>query len=115
MRRQFALFLLAFAFSAHAADSFLRRPAIHNETVAFTSEGDLWIASLPGGEARRLTTHDGTETHPLFSPDGTRIAFAGEYDGGPDLYVIGIDGGAPQRLTWDNDRSVRPVAWSADG
>jgi tricorn protease len=75
----------------------------------------LWVASLPGGEARRLTTHEGTETGPLFSPDGAWIAFAGEYDGGPDLYVIGLEGGAPQRLTWDNNGSVRPVAWSADG
>ena len=115
MRIQIGLFLLALAFSAQGAEPFLRRPAIHGDTVAFTSEGDLWVASLPSGEARRLTTHDGTETSPLFSPDGKWIAFAGGYDGGPDLYVIGLDGGAPQRLTWDNDGNVRPVAWSADG
>jgi tricorn protease len=115
MRPKIALFLLALALSAHASEPFLRRPAIHGDSIAFASEGDLWIASVANGEARRLTTHEGTETSPLFSPDGTRIAFAGEYDGGPDLYVTGPEGGAPQRLTWDHDRSVRPVAWSADG
>lgn len=115
MRPRLALLLLALSFSAHAAEPFLRRPAIHGDRIAFTAEGDLWVASLPGGEARRLTTHEGTETSPLFSPDGAWIAFAGEYDGGPDLYVIGLDGGAPRRLTWDNNGSVRPVAWSADG
>ncbi len=115
MRRQFAVLLFALAFSAQGAEPFLRRPAIHGDTIAFTSEGDLWIASLRDGDARRLTTHEGAETSPLFSPDGTRIAFTGEYDGGPDLYLITLDGGALQRLTWDNDRNVRPVAWSADG
>lgn len=110
-----AVFLLALALSADAAEPFLRRPAIHGDSVAFTAEGDLWIASASKGEARRLTTHEGTETSPLFSPDGTQIAFTGEYDGGPDLYVVGRDGGAPQRLTWDNHGSVRPVSWSADG
>ncbi|MEA2162124.1 MAG: tricorn protease [Thermoanaerobaculia bacterium] len=115
MRTQLALLLFAIGLSSHASESFLRRPAIHGDTIAFTAEGDLWIASVSNGEARRLTTHEGTETSPLFSPDGTQIAFTGQYDGGPDLYVMSRDGGAPQRLTWDNDRSVRPVAWSADG
>jgi tricorn protease len=115
MRLKLALLLLVLAFSAHASEPFLRRPAIHGDTIAFTSEGDLWVASLPDGEARRLTTHDGTETSPRFSPDGARIAFAGEYDGGPDLYVIDTAGGVPRRLTWDNDPELRPVAWSADG
>jgi tricorn protease len=115
MRLKLALLLVAVAFSAHASEPFLRRPAIHGDMIAFTAEGDLWIASVANGQARRLTTHEGTETSPRFSPDGTRVAFVGEYDGGPDLYVIDAAGGVPQRLTWDNDRNVRPVAWSADG
>jgi tricorn protease len=107
--------LLLFALSTYAAEPFLRHPSIHGDTVAFTAEGDLWIASATNGEARRLTTHPGTEESPLFSPDGTLVAFAGEYDGGPDLYVMSAAGGSPLRLTWDNDRAVRPVAWSSDG
>ncbi|MDQ3283303.1 MAG: PDZ domain-containing protein [Acidobacteriota bacterium] len=115
MRSKLALLLLFLTFSAQAAEPFLRRPAIHGDTIAFTAEGDIWIAPLANGQARRLTTHEGTETSPRFSPDGSRIAFVGEYDGGPDLYVIDTAGGVPQRLTWDNDRDVRPVGWSADG
>ncbi|MFP5245930.1 MAG: hypothetical protein ACLGH0_04490, partial [Thermoanaerobaculia bacterium] len=79
MRPRLALLLVALAFSTQAAEPFLRRPAIHGDTVAFTAEGDLWIASLANGQARRLTTHEGTETSPRFSPDGARIAFVGEY------------------------------------
>ena len=116
-RRWSVLFLLAplITLTSFAAEPFLRSPAIHGDTLAFAAEGDLWIASLPGGEARRLTTHNGSEGRPLFSSDGSQLVFVGEYDGGPDLYVIGVDGGAPVRLTWDNARSVRPVAWSSDG
>jgi tricorn protease len=114
MRLRNLLLLLLTAASAYAAEPFLRGPAIHGDTIAFTAEGDIWIASAANGEARRLTTHSGTESRPLFSPDGAQLVFAGEYDGGPDLYVIGVGGGAPRRLTWDNG-DVRPVAWSADG
>lgn len=109
------LLLLLFAATAYGAEPFLRQPTLHGDAVAFTAEGDIWIASITNGEARRLTTHAGTESSPLFSPDGTRIAFTGQYDGGPDLYVVSAAGGAPLRLTWDNSAFVRPVAWSADG
>ena len=49
--------------------------------IVFTYAGDLWIVGRDGGEARRLTTGAGVETDPIFSPDGTKIAFTGEYDG----------------------------------
>jgi len=100
---------------AFAGEPFLRHPTIHGNLVAFAAEGDIWTADATGGEAHRLTTHPGNERDPLFSPDGSMIAFAGEYDGAPDLYVIPTDGGAPLRLTWDGDDSIRAVGWSADG
>ena len=53
-----------------------------------------------GGEASRLTTGVGAERSPLFSPDGTTVAFTGEYDGNVDVYIVPAAGGVPKRLTY---------------
>ncbi|HEX7343165.1 MAG TPA: hypothetical protein VF398_02815, partial [bacterium] len=91
---------LALCTSAKAADEeqgFLRFPDVANGQVIFTSEGDLWIAPLSGGIARRLTAHDGEERYAKFSPDGQWIAFSAQYDGNQDVYVIPVTGGEPKR------------------
>lgn len=63
-----------------------------------------------------LTTSEGREMHPFFSPDGSRIVFAwsGPEDDNFDLYVAAVDGGAPVRLTNHPDPDLSP-AWSPDG
>jgi len=78
----------------------LRFPDIHGDQVAFSHGGDLWVVSATGGQARRLTTHDGLELFPRFSPDGKKIAFMGEYDGDQNVFVIDAAGGSPKRLTY---------------
>ncbi|MGB8456113.1 MAG: DPP IV N-terminal domain-containing protein, partial [Candidatus Acidiferrum sp.] len=77
----------------------LRFADISKDKVVFAYAGDLWIAAREGGAARRLTSHVGDELYPKFSPDGKWIAFTGEYDGNPDVYVISVEGGEPKRLT----------------
>lgn len=79
----------------------MRMPDVHGETVVFMYAGDLWSSNLEGGVARRLTTHPGLEARPKISPDGKWIAFTGEYDGNPDVFVIPIEGGEPKRLTFE--------------
>lgn len=92
----------------------LRMPDIHGNRVVFVYGGNLWTVAATGGEARRLTSAIGFETMPKFSPDGTQIAFSGEYDGNNDVYVMPSDGGEPTRLTyhpaWD-----RVLDWQPDG
>ncbi|MBN2288250.1 MAG: PD40 domain-containing protein, partial [Candidatus Glassbacteria bacterium] len=78
----------------------LRYPDIHGDRVVFVYAGDLWSVPLSGGRAARLTTSDGLELSPRFSPDGKWIAFTGEYDGNRDVYLIPAAGGEPRRLTW---------------
>src|SRR5437763_15660469 len=78
----------------------LRKPALSRTQVAFSFAGDLWIASREGGEAKRLTAGPGVEIDPVFSPDGSQIAFTGEYDGNVDVYVVPAAGGTPRRLTY---------------
>lgn len=86
------------AFSEEAR--LLRQPAISAEHVAFAYAGDLWITGVDGGDARRLTTSDGVERDPHFSPDGGLVAFTGQYDGNSDVFVVDVEGGEPRRLTW---------------
>jgi tricorn protease len=91
-----------------------RHPTVHGDRVVFASEGDLFSVSAGGGDAVRLTTHPGEESHPRLSPDGQRVAFIAQRDGVTDVYVMPADGGAAERLTWDGVR-VAVVGWTPRG
>ncbi len=78
----------------------LAAPAVSAEHVAFAYAGDLWVARHDGSGVRRLTSHQGLEGNPRFSPDGRSIAFTGEYDGNGDVFIVPAEGGVPERLTW---------------
>ena len=78
----------------------LRFPTVSQDQVAFSYSGDIYTAPRTGGQAIRLTSDDGIEVFPRFSPDGKHIAFTGQYDGDWDVYVMSSDGGEPKRLTW---------------
>lgn len=94
---------------------YYRTPAIYQNTVVFTAEGDLWKYDIPSGLTSRLTTHPGVERNPLISPDGKQIVFAGQYEGANDLYIMNINGSVPKRLTYDFDGRIKPAAWTPDG
>lgn len=79
---------------------FLHQPATSGTHVAFVYADDLWVARIDGTDVRRLTTDDGVESSPAFSPDGTQIAFSAQYDGNTDVFVVPAVGGVPKRLTW---------------
>src|SRR5579884_2369824 len=111
------LFLLATgvpAFAEPVAHYLLQRPAMNANEVVFSFAGDLWSVSRSGGNATRLTTGIGIETHPVFSPDGTQIAFTGEYDGNTDVFVRPASGGVPKRLTYHPGADTA-VGWTPDG
>jgi len=78
----------------------MRFPDIHGDTIVFVHGEDIWSVSAEGGVAQRLTIHDGAERFPRFSPDGTLIAFTGEYDGNADVYVMNAYGGDIRRVTY---------------
>ncbi len=99
---------------AAGRSGYLRQPDISGDRIVFTAEGDLWTVAVDGGEARRITTHPGTEAMPRFSPDGKWIAFSGNYDGNPDVFVIPAEGGEPKRLTY-HPGDDEPLDWSGDG
>jgi tricorn protease len=78
----------------------LRFPAIHGDQIVFGYAGHLFTVPADGGVARRLTSHEGYEMFPRFSPDGQSIAFTGQYDGNTEVYLMPAQGGAPRRLTY---------------
>ncbi len=92
----------------------LRFPTVSKTQIVFNYAGDLWIVSREGGDARRLTSGIGTEALPYFSPDGSMIAFTGEYDGNLDVYVVPAAGGIPRRLTY-HPADEYVAGWTPDG
>ncbi|QQS47131.1 MAG: PD40 domain-containing protein [Acidobacteriota bacterium] len=92
----------------------VRNPALSRTQIVFVYAGDLWIVGREGGEARRLTTGMGTETTPIFSPDGSTIAFTGEYDGNVDIYTVPATGGVPRRVTYHPGTDALS-GWTPDG
>ncbi len=108
------LLCLTAAWSQAGETLILREPTIGGGHVVFAHGGDLWVVGLDGGTARRLTTSIGEERSPHLSPDGTMVAFSGEYDGNVDVFVVPVEGGEPVRLTWHPGRdTVR--GWTPDG
>ncbi|SFD92462.1 S41 family peptidase [Thermophagus xiamenensis] len=78
----------------------MRFPGVSNDKIVFTYAGDLYTVPIEGGVARKLTSHKGMEMFARFSPDGTQIAFTGQYDGNTEVYVMPAEGGIPKRLTY---------------
>src|SRR5437667_5244998 len=91
-----------------------RKPTVSRTQIVFSYAGDLWTVAREGGNATRLTAAPGVETDPLFSPDGSQIAFTGQYDGNTDVYVMPAAGGSPKRLTYHPGADVA-VDWTPDG
>ena len=91
-----------------------QRPAMNSNEIVFPFAGDLWTVPRDGGNAVRLTTGVGIETDPTFSPDGSQIAFTGEYDGNTDVFVVSASGGVPKRLTY-HPGVDSAVGWTPDG
>jgi tricorn protease len=114
MRCLTCLILLAAPAFAQAPHLLLRSPALSRTQIVFSYAGDLWSVPREGGDARHLTTGTGDESGPVFSPDGSLIAFTGQYDGNYDVFVIPAEGGVPKRLTWHPDPD-QAVGWTPDG
>ncbi len=113
-----ALALLAFVAAPGTARSqtpyIFQNPTLSRTQVAFEWGGDIWLVSRSGGQARRLVTGFDLEGAPYFSPDGSKIAFSGDYNGNVDVYVVPSTGGAPRRLTYHPGADIA-VGWTRDG
>ena len=83
-------------------------------TIREPTGSDIWIYELAHGRLTPLTT-GGNDGAPVWSPDGTRIAFASWRFGPHNLFVRAADGSGPTERLVTSDKVQRPSAWSPDG
>lgn len=103
MKTLFKALVLSLIFSSSLfaqGTQLLRQPTVSAKSIVFVYANDLWKVDRNGSDAQRLTTNEGYESLPHFSPDEKWIAFTGQYGGNTDVYVLPAEGGSPQRLTW---------------
>ncbi|HEY3935843.1 MAG TPA: PDZ domain-containing protein [Bryobacteraceae bacterium] len=115
-------FVLLLSFASHAVlaasdaggTRLLRTPTVSKDHIAFAYANNIWIVDRKGGSARRLTSFQGQTSNPHLSPDGKLVAFSAEYEGNMDVYVVGVDGSEPKRLTWHPAPDL-VEGWTPDG
>lgn len=73
------------------------------KTLVFSFADEIWSAPVTGGAATRLTFHDADEKTPCISPDGRELAFTSTRNGGAQVFVMDLDGGAPRQITWHSE------------
>lgn len=112
----------------HHPNSYVPRFTPNGEWIVFfRRDGEVYRVRAEGGPVERLTKGrdyvrfrlsdqdaHGSSDEPAISPDGTRIAHIGVYDGTPNVYVMNLDGGQPRQLTFRKEPCGR-VRWSQDG
>ncbi|HSJ31529.1 MAG TPA: hypothetical protein VK933_08850, partial [Longimicrobiales bacterium] len=81
--------------------------------IAFVSGGDIWTVPSTGGAARLLVAHSAHESRPLYSPDGSMLAFNSNRHGAPDIFLMDLASGAVRRLTHDSG-AEQLTGWSGD-
>jgi C-terminal processing protease CtpA/Prc/Tol biopolymer transport system component len=99
-----ASLFLAFAQSAPEL-TLPRHPSLSPDgnQIAFSHQGDIWVALVSDGRAQRLTAHDAYDGRPRWSPDGKTLAFVSNRHSNWDVFAIPAAGGQPQRMTWHSD------------
>ncbi len=82
--------------------------------IAFVSGGGIWTVPAAGGEAHLLVSDAANERRPLYSPDGSQLAFMSSRSGGQNIYVLALASGTLRRITFD-DGVDQLDSWSHDG
>src|SRR3712207_4330594 len=92
--------------------AYISQPSVHNDTIVFVTDDDIWKVGIEGGIAARLTANKGLAKQPKISPSGKWIAYLGQDAGTFDVYVMSINGGESRRATYFGvDKLVR---WKND-
>lgn len=117
----FTVALLLFSVTAFAQaeneDSalWMRYSAISPDgtTIAFSYKGDIFTVPVKGGLAHQITSNPAYDFCPVWSPDGSIIAFASDRNGGNDVFVVSKNGGEPSRVTVHSANET-PIAFKDD-
>ena len=85
------------------------------ETIVFELLGDLYTLPVGGGTATRITSGQGYDMQPRYSPDGAELVFVSDRDGSENLWVANADGTGPRQLTDTRRDSYMSPLWTPDG
>jgi tricorn protease len=96
-------------------DSYLRYPHLVGEQLVFVADDDLWLASVAGGSATRLTADRCPVSRPRLSPDGRLVAWISTRAGRPEAFVMPIAGGEPRQLTYFGSERLSCLGFDPTG
>ncbi|MBU2997139.1 PDZ domain-containing protein [Cellulophaga baltica] len=104
------LFFFIFCFALHAQneDYLVHNPTISHQgnQIAFSYQGDIWMANKDGSNLKRLTIHEAYEGNPYFTTDDANVVFQSNRFGNNDIFIVSIDGGIPKRLTYASSNDI---------
>jgi TolB protein len=69
---------------------------------------DIHVLDINSRQTQRLTTHRAIHTEGSWSPDGRHIYFTSDRSGGPQVYRVSVNGGTPERVTFEGSYNARP-------
>lgn len=95
------------------------QPSISRDgkTIAFVKStaggAEIFVMDADGGNVRRVTDDNSTDSEPAISPDGKRIVFVGDRRGGGSgepshLFIVDVDGSGQRQLTKGNQVDLEP-------
>ena len=96
------------------AMGYLRYPNLVGKTLTFVSEGNIWVGSMDGGPAARVSASYSAEALPKLSPDGRTIAFLAQSVDGYEVFTVPVAGGVTTRVSYGSG-AVKLEGWTKQG
>lgn len=93
---------------------YVRFPTIHQDSIVFVAEDDLWLVNSTGGRAERLTAGVAEVKTPWFAPGGQQLAFVGKAEGTEEVYLMSGLGDEARRLTFQSS-PCHVAGWTPTG
>ncbi len=86
----------------------------NGRTFVFEWNDTLWMADVHGGWARRLGSGSSTDSWPVISPDGTKVIFASDREGGHKVFEFDLTQDEIRQVSYHSETTT-PRSWCADG
>jgi Tol biopolymer transport system component/imidazolonepropionase-like amidohydrolase len=83
--------------------------------IVFDLLGDIYLMPFTGGNAQLLRGGHAFDVQPRFSPDGKKILFTSDGDGGDNIWYMNRDGSDPKQVTKEGFRLLNNGVWTPDG